>query len=172
MMIPKSICLGLLATLSLEAWAMGVSASSVFITEVMTSNRSTVRDEDGDASDWLEVFNAGAASIDLSAYWLSDDPEVPQKWAFPKRELKPGAFLVVFASGKNRTEGSELHSNFAFNAAGDFVALVRGATDTRYTGATPLVYTFFDEVPVVFNATYTCTVLNETVTWRHVRYGI
>lgn len=127
MIIPKRICLGLLASLSLEAWAMGVAASpEVFITEVMTSNRTTVRDEDGDASDWLEVFNAGSAPIDLGAFWLSDDPEVPQKWAFPKRQLQPGDFLVVFASGKDRTEGENLHANFRLGAKGEFVSLVKG----------------------------------------------
>ncbi len=120
----KSLCLGLLATLGLGASASGVSASPpLVITEVMSSNKGALTDEDGDASDWVEIFNSSDAPVALKHFWLSDDPEAPRKWAFPDRALGPGEFLVVFASGKDRRDGDVLHANFSLRAQGEYLGL-------------------------------------------------
>jgi len=74
------------------------------INEIMPLNTKTFEDEDGDFSDWLELFNAGEATVSLEGYKISDDPAEPGKWLFPDIGLSPGGRLVVFASGKDRTE--------------------------------------------------------------------
>ncbi len=66
--------------------------------------------EDGDFPDWIELFNSGNESINLEEYKISDDTLVLDKWAFPSIELEPDAFLVIFASGKDRYDPAELHS--------------------------------------------------------------
>ncbi len=83
-------------------------------------------DEDGEAEDWIEVFNPGPGAADLSTYYLTDDPLVPNKWAFPTVALAENTYLIVFASNKNRAEaGSELHTNFGLSAGGEYLALTR-----------------------------------------------
>jgi hypothetical protein len=87
------------------------SANAVFsqenvgplINEFMPSNTVTIADEDGDLPDWIELFNPGAAPIDLTGYGLSDDPDEPFKWIFPHGVIEPGQHRLVFASGKDRT---------------------------------------------------------------------
>ncbi|NVO21643.1 MAG: lamin tail domain-containing protein [Bacteroidetes bacterium] len=76
--------------------------SQVRINEIQTSNKTTLADEDGDYGDWIEVFNAGPAVVDLSGYGISDDPSNVMKWKFPAINLPSGSQLLVFASGKNR----------------------------------------------------------------------
>ena len=34
----------------------------LFINELMSNNQSTIQDADGDYSDWIELYNAGAVS--------------------------------------------------------------------------------------------------------------
>jgi len=68
-------------------------------------------DEDNDASDWIELYNSGNEPVDLEGLALSDDLRIPFRWTFPARSLEPGAYLVVFASGKDR-KGETLHTNF------------------------------------------------------------
>jgi hypothetical protein len=68
---------------------------------VSVANRSLI-DEDGVAQDWIELFNTGADTVQLEGYGLSDDPQRPFKWVFPRYSMAPGEYLVVFASGKNR----------------------------------------------------------------------
>ena len=78
-------------------------SAQVRINEVMASNGTTISDEDGDFEDWIELYNSGQETADLSGWGLSDDYSAPFKWVFPEGvSLEPGAFLLVWASGKDR----------------------------------------------------------------------
>ncbi|MGB0327039.1 MAG: CotH kinase family protein [Akkermansiaceae bacterium] len=96
------------------------------ITEFQASNSSTLADEDGDTSDWIEIFNPDASSVDLSGFYLTDDPGLPTKWQIPAGTvLNPSSFLVVFASDKNRAVvDSQLHTNFKISSAGEYLGLI------------------------------------------------
>lgn len=109
-----------------EAWLRsgGYENEEIYITEVMPHNRGTLADSDGDLSDWIEIANLGATSADLSGWYLSDDPDVPDEWKIPSLTLAPGERTVIFASGKNRAEG-ELHTSFSLTD-GDTVTLSAG----------------------------------------------
>lgn len=109
-----------------EAWLRsgGYENNEIYITEVMAHNRGTLADSDGDLSDWIEIANLGETAVDLSGWYLSDDPNVPDAWKIPALTLAPGEHTVIFASGKNRTEG-ELHTSFSLTD-GDTVILSAG----------------------------------------------
>jgi len=99
--------------------------ASLVISEFMASNGSSLVDEDGDNSDWLEIHNLGDSAVSLEGMYLTDDPENLTRWAFPAVALEPDGFLVVFASGKDRAApGGELHTNFSLGAEGEYLALV------------------------------------------------
>lgn len=93
------------------------------ISEFMASNETTLVDEDGDFSDWIEILNPSDTPVDLDGYFLTDDAARLDRWIFPSVVLGPGESLVVFASDKNRKVG-ELHSNFRLAANGEYLALV------------------------------------------------
>lgn len=97
----------------------------VSISEIMALGDVGLLDEDDDASDWIELHNAGPYPVDLDNAYLSDDPLDLSGWRFPAGSVIPaGGYLVVFASGKDRNQG-ELHTDFRLAAEGDFVALVQ-----------------------------------------------
>ncbi|HEX9252924.1 MAG TPA: CotH kinase family protein, partial [Ignavibacteriaceae bacterium] len=81
-----------------------LKSQQVYINELMSSNEVTIPDEDGDYSDWIEIFNQEENNLDLSGYGLSDDVSVPFKWVFPSLTFEPKDHLLIFASDKNRTE--------------------------------------------------------------------
>lgn len=90
----------------------------------MALNQTVLADEDGGFSDWIEIYNAGATTINLLDWALTDDKEVPLKWLFPDTTLNPDEYLVVFASDKDRsTAGTELHTNFKLSGSGEYLAL-------------------------------------------------
>jgi hypothetical protein len=63
--------------------------------------------------------------LDLSGWYLTDNSGNLTKWQFPSgTRLNPNGYLVVFASGKDRTAG-QLHTNFQLAAAGAYLALVK-----------------------------------------------
>jgi hypothetical protein len=79
-------------------------AQTIVINEVMAANSATIKDEDGDSPDWIELYNNSIASINLDGFGLSDDPAKAFKWTFPSISLESQQFLIVFASNKNRRE--------------------------------------------------------------------
>ncbi len=79
-------------------------AQDIRLNELMASNTGLVYDEDGDTPDWIELNNFGESPVDLSGYFLSDDPDNLFKWAIPGILLAPNDPLLIFASGKDRPQ--------------------------------------------------------------------
>lgn len=87
--------------------------------EFMSTNTGTLADVDGAFSDWIELYNPGAAAVNLTGAWLSDDAALPLKWQFP-RMVPAHGWLVVWASDKNGVlAGGQLHPDFKIGAAGE-----------------------------------------------------
>ncbi|MBN1991992.1 MAG: lamin tail domain-containing protein [Anaerolineae bacterium] len=102
------------------------NASDLIINEFLADNGSGLTDEDGDYSDWIEIYNRGRSAVNLGGWALTDDPVQPQKWPLPDMILGSDEYLLVFASGKNRTStdpGAVLHTNFKLSKTGEFLAL-------------------------------------------------
>ena len=97
----------------------------VRINEFMAVNNNGLDDEDRDESDWIEIYNAGMNPVNLEGWYLTDDVENLTQWAFPEVILEPDAYLVVFASGKNRRDPlGVLHTNFKLNGSGEYLGLI------------------------------------------------
>ena len=100
-------------------------ADHLVISEFMADNASTLADEDGAFSGWIEIYNPTAGAINLAGHFLTDDPANPTKWGFPNLNLAGGGYLLVFASGKDRAQAAApLHANFQLNNSGEYLALV------------------------------------------------
>lgn len=115
----RGLVLALALLLSLSALqlqpesAAAEETAGLRISELMYKNKASLRDEDGDFSDWIELENASGAAVDLTGWRLSDRGS-KKGWALPARTLESGEFLLVFADGKDRSEG-ELHSSFSLS---------------------------------------------------------
>ena len=112
-------------------------ADRVLITEFMASNTRTLADENGEFSDWIEIYNAGTNMVNLLDWSLTDTAGNLTKWRFPSTNIAPGRFIIVFASNKNRrTPGAPLHTNFKLDAnPPEYLALVRpdGTIASQFT---------------------------------------
>src|SRR6185503_8642378 len=100
-------------------------AATLMISEFMAQNNSTLPDEDGSFSDWIEIYNPDTNTVNLSGWYLANSAANLTKWQFPSTNLGPNRFLIVFASNKNRAvPGAPLHTNFKLGASGEYLALV------------------------------------------------
>jgi hypothetical protein len=97
-------------------------AQSLVVNEIMASNRNTIQDEDGDAPDWIELYNGGAQAVDLSGYSLSDDTLNVRKWTVTEGSIPEGGYKMIFASDKDR-RSDILHANFKLAASGETLLL-------------------------------------------------
>lgn len=108
-----------------------VLSQNIVINEILSSNSFSNMDEDGSYQDWIELYNNGATTENLSGYGLSDDATILYKWTFPSVSIAPGEYLLVWASDKNRTvAGSPLHTNFKLAMAGNAVLLTNPSGTT------------------------------------------
>ncbi len=113
----------LLAVLSLAASSR---AQTPVISEFMAANTRSLVDEDGEYSDWIEVYNPGTNSVSLFNWCLTDSAGNLNQWRFPATNIGPSSYLVVFASAKNRRiPGRPLHTNFKLDAVGEYLALLK-----------------------------------------------
>ncbi len=114
--------------------------AQVRLSEFMASNASTLTDEDGDYSDWIEIQNTSGTNVNLLNWSLSDSSGNPGKWRFPATNLPPKSFLIVFTDNKNRvTPGAPLHTNFKLSSDGEYLALFApdGSVATEITPQYP-----------------------------------
>ncbi len=141
---PKSL-IGLCLLILLMAGQ--TARSQVLITEFMASNNSTLADENGDFSDWIELHNAGISTVNLNGWFLTDNAANLTKWRLPSTNVPPGGFLVVFASGKNRaTPGLPLHTSFSLAAAGEYLGLIQPNGTTVASDYAPMFPEQFTDI--------------------------
>ena len=97
--------------------------SGAIISEFMADNDDGRMDEEGDPSDWIEIFNPTSTAIDLTGWHLTDDWTIPNLWTFPDgTSVPPLGHLLVFASGKALPG----HASFRLSdSSGSYLALVR-----------------------------------------------
>src|SRR5438046_7845746 len=79
-----------------------MSAVDPVINEFMASNTSGITDDEGNKSDWIEIYNPGSTAVNLAGWHLSDDPSLPHQFTFPATIINPGGYLLVFATGTER----------------------------------------------------------------------
>jgi hypothetical protein len=128
-----------------------LSAQSVRISEFMAANNTIYPDNHDfdDYSDWIELENTTGAPIDLSNYFLSDDPTLPLRWHIPSGTVIPAnGFLVIRADGFNAAPGethrrdsapwdnfqtTRHHTNFKLDSIGESVVLTELDTPAQNT---------------------------------------
>ncbi|MEJ6644718.1 MAG: lamin tail domain-containing protein [Akkermansiaceae bacterium] len=125
--------------------------SGVRINEFMAGNGSTLNDGDGNSSDWIEIYNAGPGTADLSGWFLTDSASSPQMWQFPAgTTLAQNGYLIVFASGQTTDTyldaGGFLHTNFKLATEGEYLALVMPDGITVKSEFAPTFPTQFSDI--------------------------
>ena len=100
---------------------------SIVINEFMSSNAHSIQDFNGKHEDWIELYNPGPSSVNLSGYHLSDNSANALKWTFPSVNIASGQYLIIFASGNNKVySNGEVHTSFSIGASGE--ELILGST--------------------------------------------
>ncbi len=97
------------------------------INEFMTSNElESITDEYGEPEDWIELFNSGGASLDLSGLYLSDDSTNLKKYDLSGILMQPGEFLLIWAD--DDPEQGKYHAPFKLSTQnGEEIILSNGS---------------------------------------------
>ncbi|MCF7958855.1 MAG: lamin tail domain-containing protein [Phycisphaerae bacterium] len=96
------------------------------INEFMSSNYSTIDNDEGDFDDWIEIYNAGDEAIDVGGMYLTDNLSDPMKWQIPgdsPNETTIGShdYLLIWADGQ--PDEGPLHVDFQLENTGEEIGL-------------------------------------------------
>ncbi|MDO5022345.1 MAG: lamin tail domain-containing protein [Eubacteriales bacterium] len=95
------------------------SYEGLVISEVMTDNSSALPDENGQFSDWAEIWNSSDKQLNLEGVTLSDRSD-RAKFIFPKTVMNPDDRIIVFIDKRNQNdEGRPFHAKFGLSSIGD-----------------------------------------------------
>ncbi|MCA9196372.1 MAG: lamin tail domain-containing protein [Planctomycetales bacterium] len=103
--------------------------TDTLLTRIRPNTEDNFRPRTDTAFDWIELSNNSASDINLSGYYLSDNPVNNTKWAFPAgTTIAAHSQLIVYASGWNfldpaHDENGYLHTNFELSRNGERVTL-------------------------------------------------
>jgi uncharacterized protein (TIGR03437 family) len=96
----------------------------LLINEIMADNEDTYADpqEPGAYEDWVEIFNPGAAPVNMSGMYLTDNLNNKTKWKIPDGVTIPARGYLVFIAD-NETAQGPLHTSWQLSAEGEAVGL-------------------------------------------------
>ena len=115
----------------------------LIITEVMAANHAGLMAKDGELYDWIEIKNISKETVSLKGYSLAFEKKKVNKgdsggdaeqasegapksivWKLPDVKVKPGNYVIVFASKKGVCKEGELHASFKLAASGGKLQLL------------------------------------------------
>lgn len=105
---------------------MGQGRKELRINEVMVQNDSSIVDDYGRHSAWIELVNPTHAPVNISAIYLTDDLNNPQKYFVPtgdaRTKIEKGQSVLFYADGK--PQDGTFHLNFTLTPGEDnFIAV-------------------------------------------------
>ena len=96
--------------------------SSVIINEIMPKNISYHINSNFNFEGWIELFNSGTEDVDISTFFISDDPNNLYKWQMPFDStlnesdyiLAPHSYKLIYMDKLDQA----FHANFKLEAEG------------------------------------------------------
>jgi hypothetical protein len=106
------------------AFVLAISSglfAQIKINEFLASNASINTDPDyNQNADWIELYNAGNAPVNLNGYYITDNYNTPDKWQITQNVSIPAkGFILIWTDGN----AAGLHTNFKISALGEEIAL-------------------------------------------------
>ncbi len=99
----------------LNVFLLEKNTAQVVINEYSAANYNQFLDNFGGTEDWIELYNTGDKTVDVSGYYLSDNATKPKKWQFKDSSfIAPKGFLRVWCSSRDISDPKtgHYHTNF------------------------------------------------------------
>ncbi len=100
--------------------------SHIYINELMSKN-SLILDEQGEADDWVELYNDNNVGVMLENFYVTDDPTDTTKWMFPEPIfLEPKSFTLLWMD--DAPEQGNAHVPFKLSGNGETLWIAQNQT--------------------------------------------
>jgi hypothetical protein len=100
-------------------------SQTILINEFQARNTSTIKDEKGSFSDWIEIYNSGKEDVNLNGYFITDSLPYKDQCKLSSKGkdlvIPPGGYLILWADGK--TKDGNRHLKFKLSQDGEQIGL-------------------------------------------------
>lgn len=93
-----------------------ININKLVINEIMTNNKGSHVDTEGNSYSWIELYNGSKKDINLYDYSLSDKDNGAVKWKFPNVVIAKDSYLVVYLA--KETSNTGLYAGFDLKKSG------------------------------------------------------
>ena len=103
-----------------------VPGAAVKINEIMAKNVASITDNFAEFEDWIEIYNPLSTPIHLGGYYLTDNPDIRNKWqipsTYPDSVTIPAGGWKLFFCDADLNQGV-LHANFSLSNGGEYAGI-------------------------------------------------
>ncbi len=114
-------------------------SAQIYINEFVASNSFGITDAAGEQEDWVEIYNAGSAPVNLAGHYFTDDLNEPTLWQIPGDNpaavTVPAGGYLIFWFDKD-TDNGPTHIDAKLSADGEDVGLFAPDGSTLIDGLT------------------------------------
>lgn len=101
-----------------------ISVKKLYINEVCSDNKTSLKDAKNNHYDWIEIYNGEDENVNLEGYSLSDSASKMRKFVFPSVEIEAHGYIIVFACGEEKVrDGDIMYAAFKVSAGGETLYL-------------------------------------------------
>lgn len=100
----------------------GSGVPTVTINEFMAINQTTIEDDAGAHSDWIELYNTGDEPVSLHGLYLTDEDDEPTQFALPSNQTIAAHGYALFWADAQPSQGED-HTTFKLSGTGEYVGL-------------------------------------------------
>jgi hypothetical protein len=103
-----------------------VPGAAIKINEIMAKNVASITDNFAEFEDWIEIYNPLSTPINLGGYYLTDNPDIRNKWqipsTYPDSVTIPAGGWKLFFCDADLNQGV-LHANFSLSNGGEYAGI-------------------------------------------------
>ena len=101
---------------------INIFSQTIRINEISAINSSIISDNNGEYDDFIELYNYGPTSVNLSGMYLTDNFLLPNLFLIDTNiSLNPGEYILFWAD--NNVSQGKLHTNFKLSGSGEEVGV-------------------------------------------------
>ena len=102
-----------------------IKTGKLYISKILAKNESLQKDNNGEYSDYIVLYNGYGYELNLENYHLSDTEYETSKWTFPNIAIKSKESLMIYATGNNTCDLEKriCHTNFKLSSQGETLTL-------------------------------------------------
>lgn len=101
-----------------------ISTNGVIISEIMTNNKKTYVDENGNSPEYINLYNTSNDTLSLDGYYISNEESNLEKCSLSGISIEPHGFFTLYSMPSAEKSTDKFYLNFQLSSSEEKIFLV------------------------------------------------